>query len=175
MPFEVPTAPDRMLGKAMDQGDSKNSPAALIPALDRILARYPDYFLGYVMRLGSLCGGNDRAAILSNINSALKYVGTSWIGKGSAGKDSLGSLLSMRAKIEHANGDDGLAMEDLDKAIHANLADSTHKQRGHRAREKRIGVHVDSTGNGRTRASLSERLPRIPLPRALLRIFCAVE
>ena len=125
MPFEVPTAPDRMLGKAMDQGDSKNSPAALIPALDRILARYPDYFLGYVMRLGSLCGGNDRAAILSNINSALKYVGTSWIGKGSAGKDSLGSLLSMRAKIEHANGDDGLAMEDLDKAIHANLADST--------------------------------------------------
>jgi len=117
---EVPTAPDRMLGEAMEQVVNKSSPAALLPALDRILAKYPDYAVGYVMRVGSLCEGNDRAAILSNINSALRYIGNSRIGK-----DSLGSLLSMRAKIEHANGDDGSAMEDLDKAIHANLADST--------------------------------------------------
>ncbi|MGD0945867.1 MAG: surface-adhesin E family protein [Candidatus Binatia bacterium] len=120
IPVEVPTEPDRMLGEAMEQVGNSKSPAALLPALDRILAKYPDYSDGYLLRLVSLCEGNDRAAILSNINSALKYIGNSRIGK-----DSLGSLLSMRAKIEHANGDDGSAMEDLDKAIHANLGDPT--------------------------------------------------
>ena len=117
---EVPTAPDRMLGEAMQQVGNKSSPAVLLPALDRILAKYPDYSDGYVMRLGSLCEGNDRAAILSDINSALKYIGNS-----RTGKDSVGSLLSMRAKIEYAHGDDGSAMEDLDKAIHGDLADPT--------------------------------------------------
>jgi hypothetical protein len=72
------------------------------------------------MRLGSLCNGNDSAAILSNINNALKYAANS-----RAGKDSLGSLLSMRAKVKHTNGDDGGAMEDLDNAVHANLSDAT--------------------------------------------------
>jgi tetratricopeptide (TPR) repeat protein len=119
-PINVPTAPERMLGEAMESAGSNSSPVALLPALNRILAKYPDYSDGYVMRLGSLCDGSDRAAILSNINSALKYVSNS-----RSGKDSLGSLLSMRAKVEHTSGDDAGAMEDLDKAIHANLADST--------------------------------------------------
>lgn len=30
----------------------------------------------------------------------------------------------MRAKVEHTNGDDSAAMEDLDKAVRANLADA---------------------------------------------------
>ena len=67
----------------------------------------------------SLCDGNDRTAILANVNNAIKHVSNS-----RTGKDSLGSLLSMRAKIEHTNGDDAAAMEDLDKAIHANIADA---------------------------------------------------
>jgi len=119
----VLTPPERMLADAMQQAgndNNKGGPAALLPALDRILAKYPDYSDGYVMRLGSLCDGSDRAAILSNINSALKYVSNS-----RSGKDSPGSLLSMRAKVEHGNGDDSAAMEDLDKAIHANLADAS--------------------------------------------------
>jgi tetratricopeptide (TPR) repeat protein len=119
IPIEVLTPPERMLGNAMQQVGSNSNPAALLPALDRILAKYPDYSDGYVMRLGSLCSGNDRSTILSNINSALKYANSR------TGKDSTSSLLSMRAKIEHANGDDTDAMGDLDKAIQADLANST--------------------------------------------------
>jgi tetratricopeptide (TPR) repeat protein len=120
IPVEVLAPPERMLGDAMQQVGSNGNPADLLPALDRILAKYPDYSDGYVMRLGSLCSGNDRPAILSNVNSALKYVGNS-----RTGKDSTGSLLSMRAKVEHADGDDADAIRDLDKAIRANLTDST--------------------------------------------------
>ena len=119
IPVAVLTPPEQMLGEAMQQVGNKGGPAALLPALDRILAKYPDYSDGYVMRLGSLCDGSDRTAILSNVNMALKYVSNS-----RTGKDSPGSLLSMRAKVEHTNGDDSAAMEDLDKAIHANLADA---------------------------------------------------
>jgi tetratricopeptide (TPR) repeat protein len=114
----VLTPPERMLGDAMQRGGNERDTAALVPALDRIIAKYPDYSDGYVMRLGSLCDSSDRAAILSNINNALKYVSSSRV-------DSLGSLLSMRAKVEHTNGADSAAMEDLDKAIHADLADAT--------------------------------------------------
>ena len=117
---ETPTPPERMLGEAMQQAGNNSNPAALQPALNRILAKYPDYSDGYVMRLGSLCEGNDRVAILANANSALKYVGNS-----RTGKDSTAGLLSIRAKIEHTNGEDTHAIEDLDKAIQANLADST--------------------------------------------------
>lgn len=120
IPVAVLTPPERMLGEAMQQVGNKGGPAALLPALDRIIAKYPDYSDGYVMRLGALCDGSDRAAILSNVNVALKYVGNS-----RTGKDSLGSLLSMRAKVEHVNGDDSAAMEDLDKAIQSNIADAT--------------------------------------------------
>lgn len=116
----VLTPPERMLGEAMQQVGNRGGPAALLPALDRIITKYPDYSDGYVMRLGGFCDGSDRAAILSNVNNALKYVGNS-----RTGKDSLTSLLSMRAKVEHANGDDSAAMGDLDKAIHSNIADAT--------------------------------------------------
>ena len=119
IPVAVLTPPERLLGEAMQQAGNKGGPAALVPALDRILAKYPDFSDGYVMRLGSLCDGGDRTAILSNVNNALKYVSNS-----RTGKDSPGSLLSMRAKVEHANGDAAAAMEDLDKAVRANLADA---------------------------------------------------
>ena len=108
IPAAVLTPPERMLGEAMQQVGNRGGSAPLLPALDRILAKYPDYSDGYVMRLGSLCDGGDRTAILSNVNSALKYVSNSRMGK-----DSPASLLSMRAKLEHVNGDDSAAMEGL--------------------------------------------------------------
>jgi tetratricopeptide (TPR) repeat protein len=68
------------------------------------------------MRLSSLCEGNDRKAILSDVKNALKFIKNS-----RTGEDSLISLLSMRAKIEHLDGNDDAAVADLDGAIHANL------------------------------------------------------
>ncbi len=120
IPVVVLSPPERMLGDAMQRVGNKGGPAALLPALDRIIAKYPDYSDGYVMRLGAFCDSSDRVAILSNINNALRYVSNS-----RTGKNSIGSLLSVRAKIEHTNGDDPAAMEDLNKAIQANIADAT--------------------------------------------------
>jgi tetratricopeptide (TPR) repeat protein len=117
----IPSPPERMLGEAIQQaGNDKGGPAALLPALDRILAKYPNYSDGYTMRLGAFCDSGDRAAILANVNKALKYASNSRVGK-----DSTIELLSMRAKVEHANGDDSAAMDDLYKGIQTNLAEST--------------------------------------------------
>lgn len=91
----------------------------LLPALDRILKKYRDYSDGYSMRLAALCSGNDLKAILFNLNSALRYVNNSRVGK-----DSRNGLLSMRAKIEHSQGEDLEALRDLESAVQANLADS---------------------------------------------------
>jgi tetratricopeptide (TPR) repeat protein len=111
----VPTAPQQMLADAMKSAGN-NKPDALLPALDTILAKYPDFPDGYVMRLGALCDGTDLVAIASDINNALKY-----LTKSTVGNTSLSSLLSMRAKVEFANRDEKTAIDDLDKAIHSNL------------------------------------------------------
>jgi len=117
-PIHILSAPEQMLWlKGNDSGKRDGS----LAVLNRVLAKYPNYSDGYVMRLGLLCDSHDHAAILSDINSALKYISSS-----QAGKDSLGSLLSMRAKVKHDNGDDAGAMEDLDEAIHANLTNATN-------------------------------------------------
>jgi tetratricopeptide (TPR) repeat protein len=118
-PKFAPTEPERMLGDAMKQTQGNNDPNALLPALNRILAKYPDYGDGYAMRLGSLCSGKDHAAILSDVNNALKYNTSS-----ENAKDTQAAMLSMKAKLEHDGGDDAGAMRDLDTAIHANLADA---------------------------------------------------
>ena len=91
--------PEQMLASAMQEVGNNSKPDALLPALDRILKKYPDYSDGYTMRLVALCSGNDLNAILSNLNSVLKYVNSSRVGK-----DSRNGLLSMRAKIEHTQG-----------------------------------------------------------------------
>jgi tetratricopeptide (TPR) repeat protein len=118
-PAYVPTAPERMVGQAMKETQGNSSPDALLPALNRILSKYPDYADGHVLRLGSLCNGKDRAATLSDIKSALKYETSSENAKGTHA-----SMLSMKAKVEHDDGDDAAAMQDLDTALHANLADA---------------------------------------------------
>src|ERR1700677_407187 len=46
-PAYVPTEPERMLGEAMKQNQGINNPDALLPALNRILSKYPDYADGY--------------------------------------------------------------------------------------------------------------------------------
>ena len=111
--------PEQMLAAAMQEVGNNSKPDALLPALDRILKEYPNYSDGYTMRLVALCSGNDLKAILFNLNSALKYVNSSRVGK-----DSRNGLLSMRAKIEHTQGEDSEALKDLESAVQSNLADS---------------------------------------------------
>jgi tetratricopeptide (TPR) repeat protein len=110
-----PTAPERELAEATNNF-SKVNLAEMLPALDRILAKYPDFADGYVFRIGALCESNDRRRVISDLNSALKFIGNS-----RTGKDSIGSLLSMRAKLAYADGDYVGAMDGLDKAIRVDL------------------------------------------------------
>jgi len=118
-PAALPTPPEHMLAAAMQEVGNNSKPEALLPALDRILKKYPDYSDGYTMRLAALCSGNDLKAILFNLNSALRYINNSRVGK-----DSRNGLLSMRAKIEHTQGEDSEALKDIESAVHADLADS---------------------------------------------------
>ena len=118
-PVLVPTAPERMLGDAMKETRGNGDPNALLLALNRILTKYPDFADGYAMRLASLCNGKDHSAILSDINNALKYNSSS-----ESAKETQAGMLSMKAKLEHDNGDDDDALRDLDRSIHVNLADA---------------------------------------------------
>jgi len=110
------TAPERELAEATNNF-SKVNLVEMLPALDRILAKYPDFADGYVFRIGALCESNDRRRIISDLNNALRFMGNS-----RTGKDSVGSLLSMRAKVAYADGDYVGAMDGLDKAIGVDLA-----------------------------------------------------
>jgi tetratricopeptide (TPR) repeat protein len=118
-PAHVLTQPETMLAEAMNGLKDEKSPDALLPALNKILAKYPNYGDGYTLRLISLCNGNDRAAILSDVNNALKYES-----RLDNSKETHASMLSMRAKIEHDEGDDVAAMRDLDTLIQENPADA---------------------------------------------------
>jgi hypothetical protein len=115
----VLTPAERMLAEAM-QGADKSDPNALLPALNRILTSYPEFAEGYVLRLGALCGTNDPAAILSDIDNSIKFAGASH-----PLKDSRVSLLSMRAKIEYATGHYDAAMNDLETAVRIDLRKAT--------------------------------------------------
>jgi hypothetical protein len=94
-----PAAPLRELAEATNNF-SKGNFVEMLPALDRILTRYPDFADGYVFRVGALCETNDRRRAMSDLNSAIKFIGNSL-----TGKDSIRSLLSMRAKLAYADGD----------------------------------------------------------------------
>jgi tetratricopeptide (TPR) repeat protein len=111
-PFPIPTltAPERMVGEAL------GNPTTLLPALNRILAQYPDFSNGFILRVGELCKGIDRGAIMADLDRALKLIDASPVRT-----DSIGTLLSMRAKIESTNGDYAAAMNDLERAINADL------------------------------------------------------
>jgi tetratricopeptide (TPR) repeat protein len=113
LPVYVPTARDRMLGEALESGDT----ASRRRALDRVIAKYPDYPDAYVMLLGILCNGHEIEPVVSDLNNALKFMDRSRPGLSKL----FGSLLSMRAKIEHANGDYSAAMNDLETAINSDL------------------------------------------------------
>jgi tetratricopeptide (TPR) repeat protein len=107
------SAPERMLGEALQTLD-KNKPGSLLPALNRILEQFPEFSEGYIMRAFTLCDpGSNRAAIIADLDLALKFVANSRTG----GKDSVPSLLSTRAKVEVASGDFSAAMNDLERAV----------------------------------------------------------
>jgi tetratricopeptide (TPR) repeat protein len=113
------TAPERELAEATNNFSRINL-AELLPALDRILAKYPDFADGYVFRIGALCESNDRRRAISDINNAPKFMDNS-----RSIKDTLGALLSMRAKLAYADGDYAGAIDGLDKAIRADLKNPT--------------------------------------------------
>jgi tetratricopeptide (TPR) repeat protein len=113
------TAPDRMLGEAMESA-GKAGLSALLPALNRIIKMYPDHAVAYVLRLAALCEGNDRAAIVADIDSALKFMGNSRVPK-----EGFATLPAIKAKLQYANGDYAGAMDSLDRFIRADLAKAT--------------------------------------------------
>lgn len=117
-PKAVLSGPDQLLANAMKETGGNADRNALLPALNRILAKYPNYADGYVMRLDSLCNRKDRAAILSDIDSALRYEAPS-----ANTAETRASVLSMKAKMEHDGGDDASALQDLDAALHADITD----------------------------------------------------
>lgn len=114
VPFNKPTlsAPEQMLAKVIT-GNQQD----WLPALNSILASYPDFAEAYILRLDPLCKSGDRTAIQSDLNNALKFIGNSNDSFSSAMKEQLPDLLSMRAKIEYTNGDYKGAMDDLEKLI----------------------------------------------------------
>src|SRR5216684_3203464 len=93
-PFPAPKAnlspPQRMLGEALSKG---NKPADWLPVLNQIITQYPNFPDAYVLRLATLCDRNDVAAIALDLDHALPFIDKSFIGK-----ETIGSLLSMRAK-----------------------------------------------------------------------------
>jgi tetratricopeptide (TPR) repeat protein len=115
----VPTEPEKLLAAETKGGAKMSDPAVLLPALNRVLTQFPDYSDGYAIRAGLLCSEGDRAAILADINSALEHRDNSRVEK-SAG------LFSMRAKIEHLNGNDDDALAELEKSINANPTEANN-------------------------------------------------
>jgi len=114
------TEPERMLGEALQKSDNSN-PATLLPALNRILAQYPDFSDGYIMRAFALCDpGNDRAAITADLDRALNSIASLRFGK-----TSTVSLLSTRAKMEYLSGNYLNAVNSLEKAIRSDLGKAT--------------------------------------------------
>jgi hypothetical protein len=87
---------DRMLGEAFE-ANPKNDVHAMVPAINRIIASYPDYAPAYIVRLGALCEDNDKDAVLSDINCALKFSANSQAFSEPM-KQSIGSLYGMRAR-----------------------------------------------------------------------------
>lgn len=111
------TAPERMLGDALKTSDN-SKPSTLLPALNQILAQYPDFSDGYVMRAFALCdAGSDRNAISADLDRALKSNSNS-----RTAKTSVGSLLATRAKIKYLNGDYAGAITDLEQSIRSDLS-----------------------------------------------------
>jgi tetratricopeptide (TPR) repeat protein len=118
LPKSNPSAPLRMLGEAFGLPNSKE-PRVLLPALDQILAQYPEFSDGYVTRAFTLCDGGDRSAvgaIMADFDRALKFLVTSETGKGS-----IVALRSARAKMEYVKGEYAVAIDDLEGAVRANL------------------------------------------------------
>jgi tetratricopeptide (TPR) repeat protein len=117
----VLTPADRMLGEAISNGKNVQE---ILPALNRIIASYPEYAPAYVMRLAPLCEGSDKDAVLSDINNAFKFLVTETFSE-TIMKQSVASLYGTRAKIEYLKGDYTSAVTDLEKAVHADLTKPT--------------------------------------------------
>jgi tetratricopeptide (TPR) repeat protein len=112
----TPNAADRALGEAFQKLGSKNATTDILNLVNPLLASYPDYADGYVLRVGALCqlSTSNHTAIISDIDAAIKY-------HPRAESSSVGNLLAMKAKIEYADDEDGRAMADLEAAMRGDL------------------------------------------------------
>jgi tetratricopeptide (TPR) repeat protein len=104
---------------------NKTDAYTMLPAINRVIASYPEYAPAYVMRLSALCEGSDKDAILSDISNALKFSAGAKTFSSKTLKQSAGSLYGMRAKIEYLKGDYTGALSDLEKAVHTDLTAPT--------------------------------------------------
>jgi hypothetical protein len=69
-PATVLTEREQMLKTAFDNSED----AVRLSALNQVISKYSDYSDAYILRLSVFCNGNDRAAILSDIDNALKFI-----------------------------------------------------------------------------------------------------
>jgi tetratricopeptide (TPR) repeat protein len=134
------TAAERELAEATNNF-SKVNLAEMLPVLNRILAKYPDFAMAYVFRIGALCESNDRSGAMSDLNSALKFMANSRMGK-EIGKESMPSLLSMRAKLAYADGDYLGAMNGLEKVIGLDLGHATKFTNSGEAKPEKTAASV---------------------------------
>ena len=116
----VLTPADHLLEEAIQA--NKSDAHAMLPAIDRIIASYPEHAPAYVMRLGELCEGSDKDAIHSDITNALKFFAGPETFSSKTLRQSAGPLYGMRAKIKYLEGDYTGALSDLETAVHADLA-----------------------------------------------------
>lgn len=112
----------RMLEEAIQA--NKSDAHAMLPAINGIIASYPEYGPAYIMRLHALCEGSDKDEILSDISNGLKFSASTATFPDPL-KESAGSLYGMRAKIEYLERDYTGAISDLEKAVHADLTTPT--------------------------------------------------
>jgi tetratricopeptide (TPR) repeat protein len=147
------SAPDRMMGEIIKTLNAKNL-ALSLPALNQLLAQYPDYADGYTFRVGALCeAANDTNAISSDLTSAIRLIDQS-----STEKDSFVSLQAMQAKMEFQRGNFAGALDLLERAVASDPKQATQfvNSGGVKPRDKETSICVW------TQSDMNELVRRFP-------------
>jgi tetratricopeptide (TPR) repeat protein len=102
VPFPNPSPEMRMVGQAIESKNQKD----WLPALNRVVEKYPHFGDAYAMRATLLCEGGNRVAVMNDIESANRY-GAQML------SDKSDMFVPIKAKIEHSNGNDTTAIAEL--------------------------------------------------------------
>ena len=127
----VPPYPKTVKGPAILElaGLMKANKETATPSLDEIdqvLNHHPDFALGHLMKAGLLCMSGDRRQIPSEIDAVLKYPDQTR----EFDDFKPGMYLSLKAEVEHEEGDDTAALADLSRAIDADPGNATNLANG---------------------------------------------